>query len=126
MPTAAPQLVATAASSMPHVLRDRAAHVLYVRVLARMALGRAVPTAVRAGLLAVVVEHLVALDCEIRWQDIAVTLGEWPLLGSREAAMSCVQAEELRMLTVPLPRLCLHHWASDVWLRSAQHHSHRS
>ena len=26
---------------------------------------------VRRGLLAVVVKHLVALDCEIRWQDIA-------------------------------------------------------
>ncbi|KAK9806667.1 hypothetical protein WJX73_005868 [Symbiochloris irregularis] len=70
VPTAASNLVSVAATCMPHVLRDRATHVLYVRALLRLALGAAGP-AVRTGLLTVVMEHLVALDCEIRWQDIA-------------------------------------------------------
>lgn len=74
VPTAASQLVSSAAICMPHVLRDRATHVLYVRSLLQLALGRAAPY-VRSGLLAVVVEHVVALDCEIRWQDIALHAG---------------------------------------------------
>ena len=47
---------------------------LYVRALLRLALGATV-NAVRAGMLTVVTEHLVALDCEIRWQDIATHAG---------------------------------------------------
>ena len=77
VPTAMSDLVGLAASCMPHVLRDRATHVLYVRAVLRLALG-ASGSAVRTGLLTAVMEHLVAMDCEIRWEDIAAHAGAPP------------------------------------------------
>ena len=56
--------------AIPHKLRDRATQCLYLRALFRVA---ACPAAagMREGLLAAAVDHLLSVDVEIKWQEIA-------------------------------------------------------
>ena len=62
------------ARGVPHKLRDRESQCLYLRAV--YALAEAEGTAaIREELLALAVEHLISLDVEIRWQDIALVLG---------------------------------------------------
>lgn len=67
------------ARGLPNKVLSRAMQCTYLRGLLKIIeLDRAAP--MRGPLLAVVVQHLVSLDVEIRWQDIAFSLGNHPLL----------------------------------------------
>lgn len=55
--------------NMPHKLRDRSAQCLYLRAVISLSEGRAGAT-LREGLLMGVVEHLLTIDADIRWEDI--------------------------------------------------------
>ncbi|RMZ52724.1 hypothetical protein APUTEX25_000843, partial [Auxenochlorella protothecoides] len=76
----------------PHVLRDRAVHCLYVRALLRISEGPA-GGLVREALLAAVVQHLLSLDVEIRWEDIVDVMTE----EAREEEGGGVSEEEVDM-----------------------------
>lgn len=64
--------------NMPHKLRDRPTQCLFLRAVLALCEGR-VGSAMREGLLAGVVEHLLSIDADIRWEDIvdAPTGGPW-------------------------------------------------
>lgn len=65
VPTAGSRLLPLVVSNFPHKLRDRNTQCLYLRGAYALAEGPA-GAAVREGLLAGVVEHLIAIDVEIR------------------------------------------------------------
>ena len=69
MPTAPTALLQLVSASMPHKLRDRDTQCLYLTALFRVAEAPS-GAPIRAGLLAVVLDHLLSLDVEIRWEDI--------------------------------------------------------
>ncbi len=70
VPTAPSRLVAVIAGGIPHRLRDCDTQCLYLRGALALAEAPAA-AAVREGILAAAAEHLLSLDVEIRWQDIA-------------------------------------------------------
>ncbi|KAL4436668.1 hypothetical protein ABPG75_003807 [Micractinium tetrahymenae] len=70
VPTAGSRLLPLLASNLPHKLRDRNTQCLYLRAAFALAEGRA-GGGIREGVLAGVVEHLIGIDVEIRWEDIA-------------------------------------------------------
>ena len=70
VPLAPALLAPLLASSIPHRLRDRDAQCLYLRALFVVA-AQPGAAAMRDGLLGAVVDHLLSLDVEIKWQDIA-------------------------------------------------------
>ena len=78
------QLVSSAATSSSCV------QVLYMRALMRLAFHDSA-IMIRGDLLATAVRHLVALDCEIRWQDIAFAGAS--AYSTAEAALSSRQPE---------------------------------
>jgi RNA polymerase I-specific transcription initiation factor RRN3 len=55
--------------NMPHKLRDRPAQCLYLGALISLCEGKVGP-ALREGLLGGLVEHLLSIDADIRWEDI--------------------------------------------------------
>lgn len=57
------------ASAAPHKLRDRDTQCMYLRAVFQLAEGPA-GAPLREQLLCAVVEHLVSVDVEIKWQDI--------------------------------------------------------
>jgi hypothetical protein len=71
VPTAGSRLLPLVVANFPHKLRDRNTQCLYLRAAYALAEGRA-GTAIREGLLAGVVEHLINIDVEIRWVDMWV------------------------------------------------------
>ncbi len=70
VPTAPSRLVAAVAGAIPYKLRDRDAQCTYLRAALQLAQAPAAAP-VREGILAAAVTHLLGLDVEIRWQDIA-------------------------------------------------------
>uniref|UniRef100_A0A1D2AG36 RNA polymerase I-specific transcription initiation factor RRN3 n=1 Tax=Auxenochlorella protothecoides TaxID=3075 RepID=A0A1D2AG36_AUXPR len=92
VPTAAPRVLPLLTEGFPHVLRDRAVHCLYVRALLRISEGPA-GGLVREALLAAVVQHLLSLDVEIRWEDIVDVMTE----EAREEEGGGVSEEEVDM-----------------------------
>jgi RNA polymerase I-specific transcription initiation factor RRN3 len=69
MPTLPSQLLGLLLQNLPHKLRDRSTQCLYLRgafALAEGPCGRAI----RDELLVGVVDHLLTIDVEIRWEDI--------------------------------------------------------
>ena len=77
------------ARGLPNKVHSRSMQCTYLRGLLQIAeLARAAP--MRGPLIAVVVQHLVSLDVEIRWQDIAFSLGE-------------------HLLHTPDPQVCMRH-----------------
>lgn len=66
VPTAAGRVLPMLLSNFPFKLRDRNIQCLYFRGLFALAEGRA-GHLVRDALLAAAVEHLIQVDCEIRW-----------------------------------------------------------
>lgn len=70
VPTASGSLVPLVVQHMPHRMRDTATQCLYLRCA--LAIAEA-PTgvAIRDGLLGAIVEHLLSIDVEIKWEDIA-------------------------------------------------------
>ncbi|KXZ57030.1 hypothetical protein GPECTOR_1g930 [Gonium pectorale] len=76
VPTAPTNMLPLIVAQMPHKLRDRNTQCLYLSALFRMAEDRA-GAPIREALLTAVVEHLLSLDIEIRWEDIVdVPTGE--------------------------------------------------
>ncbi len=83
MPALPPNLLSLLVQNMPHRTRDRDAQCLYMRAAFALAEGPA-GGPIRDGLLVGVVEHLLTVDVEIRWEAIvdvkngAITpLGPW-------------------------------------------------
>lgn len=70
VPTAPSRLVPVVAGGIPHRLHDRDTQCRYMRGALALAEAPAA-AAVREGILAAAAEHLLSLDAEIRWQDIA-------------------------------------------------------
>jgi RNA polymerase I-specific transcription initiation factor RRN3 len=66
VPTAGSRLLPLVVGNFPHKLRDRNTQCLYLRGTYALAEGPA-GGAVREGLLAGVLEHLIGIDVEIRW-----------------------------------------------------------
>ena len=58
------------AAGIPHKLRDRGTQCAYLRALFAFA-GAPGAAPLREGLLAAAVDHLLAVDVEIKWQEIA-------------------------------------------------------
>lgn len=69
VPTSGARMLPLLVSNMPHKLRDRKTHCLYLRALFALAEARS-GAGVREGVLLAVVEHLLSIDVEIRWEDI--------------------------------------------------------
>ena len=84
IPTLPAQLLPMLLQNLPHKTRDRAAQCLYVRAALALAEGaRGAP--LREGLLLGVVDHLLSLDVEIKWEDIVdVRTGQEQEEGSSE------------------------------------------
>ncbi|KAK9901703.1 hypothetical protein WJX75_009400 [Coccomyxa subellipsoidea] len=70
VPTAPSRLVSLISGAIPYRLRDRETQCIYLRGALALAEAPAA-AAVREGILAAAAEHLLSLDVEIRWQDIA-------------------------------------------------------
>ena len=67
-------LLPVLARGLPNKVLPRCIQCTYLRGMLRIAeLPRAAP--IRRQILAGIVQHLVSLDVEIRWQDIAFSLG---------------------------------------------------
>ena len=75
VPTSSQRLLPLLSSNFPHKLRDRTTHCLYLRALFTLAEARA-GGAVREAILALVIEHLISIDVEIRWEDIVDVMTE--------------------------------------------------
>ncbi|KAK9861288.1 hypothetical protein WJX84_002750, partial [Apatococcus fuscideae] len=69
VPTAPPRLIQLAAASSPHKTAPLDVQCMYLRALASLAEGPGGAT-VRDGLLAAIVNQLICIDVEIKWQDI--------------------------------------------------------
>lgn len=70
VPSAGSRLLPLLLSNFPHKLRDRNTQCLYLRAAFALAEGPA-GRGVREGVLGGVLEHLIGVDVEIRWEDIA-------------------------------------------------------
>lgn len=70
VPTAPSRMVTAVAGGIPYKLRNRDAQCIYLHGALQLA-QRPAAVAVREGILAAAVNHLLGLDVEIRWQDIA-------------------------------------------------------
>ncbi|GFR40492.1 hypothetical protein Agub_g1060 [Astrephomene gubernaculifera] len=76
VPTAPTNMLPLIVAQMPHKLRDRNTQCLYLSALFRIAEDRS-GAPIREALLTAVVEHLLSLDVEIKWEDISdVPTGE--------------------------------------------------
>jgi hypothetical protein len=69
VPTLASALLPLLQQNMPHKVRDRDTQCTYLRALLHLAEAPA-GLPIREALLVGVVEHLLTIDVEIRWQDI--------------------------------------------------------
>jgi hypothetical protein len=69
VPTLGPQLLQLLVQNLPHKLRDRSTQCLYLRGAMALAEGPA-GRPVRDGLLLGLVDHLLSIDVEIKWEDI--------------------------------------------------------
>ncbi len=70
VPTAPVSLMQLVSTHMPHKLRDRDTQCMFLSAVFRLAEAPA-GRPVRDALLATVVEHLLTLDVDIRWEDIS-------------------------------------------------------
>ncbi|KAG2436969.1 hypothetical protein HXX76_006484 [Chlamydomonas incerta] len=76
VPTASTNILPLMVSQMPHKVRDRNTQCLYLSALFRIAEDRS-GAPIREALLTAVMEHLLSLDVEIKWEDIVdVPTGE--------------------------------------------------
>ncbi|MEW5303167.1 MAG: hypothetical protein WDW36_005886 [Sanguina aurantia] len=69
VPTAAPVIVELVARALPHKMRDRSCHCLFLSAMLSVAETRQ-GAPIKESLLTVAVEHLLSMDVEIRWEDI--------------------------------------------------------
>lgn len=69
VPALPTRLLPMLVQNMPHKLRDRSAQCLYLGALISLSEGKVGP-ALREGLLGGLVEHLLSIDADIRWEDI--------------------------------------------------------
>jgi hypothetical protein len=69
VPALPTRLLPMLVQNMPHKLRDRSAQCLYLGALISLCEGKVGP-ALREGLLGGLVEHLLSIDADIRWEDI--------------------------------------------------------
>ena len=69
VPTASARILPLLSSNLPHRLRDRTAQCLYLRGLFALAESRS-GAGLREATLAAVIDHLITIDVEIRWEDI--------------------------------------------------------
>ena len=69
VPTAPSRMVTIVAGGIPYKLRDRDVQCAYLHGALQLA-QRPAAAAVRDGILAAAVNHLLGLDVEVRWQDI--------------------------------------------------------
>ena len=74
-PIATSLLMPILARGVPNKVLQRSTQCSYLRALFQIAESPHA-AAIRDTILAIVVQHLVSLDVEIRWQDIAFALGE--------------------------------------------------
>ncbi|KAI3426053.1 hypothetical protein D9Q98_008021 [Chlorella vulgaris] len=70
VPTAGSRLLPLVVANFPHKLRDRNTQCLFLRAVYALAEGRG-GAGIREGLLTGATEHLISIDVEIRWEDIA-------------------------------------------------------
>lgn len=84
VPALPTRLLPMLVQNMPHKLRDRSTQCLFLSAIISLCEGKVGP-ALREGLLAGVVEHLLSIDADIRWEDIvdAPTGGIWVFGGVR-------------------------------------------
>ena len=96
VPTAPARLVGCVAGGWPHRSRDAAAQCLALRGALLLAERPAAARGVREGLLAAAAEHLLGLDVEVRWEDIAAAeAGAPPKPGHPLIALSRLLLETL-------------------------------
>eukprot|EP00879_Flechtneria_rotunda_P027592 GHRR01029563.1.p1 GENE.GHRR01029563.1~~GHRR01029563.1.p1 ORF type:complete len:775 (+),score=300.41 GHRR01029563.1:409-2733(+) len=69
VPALPTRLLPMLVQNMPHKLRDRNTQCLYLRALLLLAEGK-VGAPLREGLLAGIVEHLLSIDADIKWEEI--------------------------------------------------------
>lgn len=69
VPALPTRLLPMLVQNMPHKLRDRSAQCLYLSAVIALCEGKVGP-ALREGLLSGLVEHLLSIDADIRWEDI--------------------------------------------------------
>ncbi len=69
VPTAASRVAATLAHGFPHKLRDRDAQCTYLRGVLSLAEGPS-GGALRDSVLAAIIDHVLTIDVEIKWEDI--------------------------------------------------------
>ncbi|WIA18821.1 hypothetical protein OEZ85_003502 [Tetradesmus obliquus] len=69
VPALPTRLLPMLVQNIPHKLRDRPSQCLFLRALILLAEGK-VGSSLREGLLLGVVEHLLSIDADIKWQEI--------------------------------------------------------
>lgn len=69
VPTATARILPLIASNLPHRLRDRSTQCLYLRGIFTLAESN-VGAGLREATLVAVIDHLISIDVEIRWEDI--------------------------------------------------------
>lgn len=90
-PSSSRLLTPILARGVPNIVLPRSVQCTYLRALFRIAESpRAI--AIRDTILAAVVQHLVCLDVEIRWQDITFSPGQRGALFGRHAGVYLVVA----------------------------------
>ena len=75
VPTAVSRLLPILVSNMPHKMRDRETHCLYLRGLFSIAESHAA-SGLGDGILSAVIGHLIEIDVDIKWEDIVETINE--------------------------------------------------
>ncbi len=85
VPTAPSRIVSIVAGGIPYKLRDRDVQCTYLHGALQLA-EKPAAAAVREGILAAAVIHLLGLDVEIRWQDIVAAEAGAALWGSKHLA----------------------------------------
>lgn len=73
VPSAAPRLLPLLVSNLPHKMRDRGVHCLYLRGMFSIAEGPHV-YGLGDGLIPAVIAHLIDIDVDIKWEDIVEVL----------------------------------------------------
>jgi len=75
VPTASPRLLPILVSNMPHKMRDRGVHCLYLRGAFAVSESQH-GFGLSDGILGPVISHLVEIDVDIRWEDIVEIITE--------------------------------------------------
>jgi hypothetical protein len=99
--------------NMPHKLRDRPSQCLYLSAVIALCEGRVGPV-LREGLLSGLVEHLLSIDADIRWEDIVdAPTGGCVWGGEVNLLRPCMGAT--RCLVCVCARVCFTSYWCQAW-----------